>query len=101
MTKQKRLWVEAGDLDGGIHIDEECGGVWIQITKAPCNSCGLVFFTATQWAELNTRIRVEDVPEPKTPGQRLTEALDAESVSPSETYYDRVAARLGIKSEGE
>ena len=57
--------------------------------------------SAVDIARIQAADLLEDVPEPKAPGQRLAEALDAESVSPSETYYDRVAARLGIKPEGE
>lgn len=72
-----------------------------------------VFLCPVQFQEILDGVRLEPVPEPKTPGQVLYDAQGAEvcpltvswrpweDLSDAEKdYRERVARRLGIKGEG-
>jgi len=99
----KRLRVNAERVDGGdgcytLTISRQSYGI-----RLGDESGDYVDATPEMWAALVAAVEAEDVPEPKTPGQRLAAALKAEGlgIGPASASLDRVAVRLGIKPEGE
>ncbi|HET6475383.1 MAG TPA: hypothetical protein VFH93_04810 [Thermoleophilia bacterium] len=102
MTKRLRVNEEGVDGDGGCYdltISSQHYGI-----RIGDESGEYVDVTPTMWAALVAAVEVEDVPEPKTPGQVLEAALIAEGFTPlswQSKDFERVATRLGIKPEGE
>lgn len=99
---------------GGAHVELTEGDMLLVVTPLMSEVISgheRLRLTAEDIRRIQAADLLEDVPEPKTPGQRLHESLLQAQVLTempwsgcAQVYKDRVeraAARLGIKPEGE
>lgn len=104
----KKFCVQAVPGDAGTYdlMVAYLDGDYVRFTDETGDT---VEFSISQWEHAARLVQVEDVPEPKSPGQRLYEDAVPQScrlpwedlTDGTRISYENRAARLGILPEGE